>query len=691
MEFRRKSQFTFDVRHSNFHIDIAVEQFTKAIHEAEESSVPKSSPYRFRFPYSSNLNLLTKYRNHCRNKYKRTLEPVWKSLMNQANRMIKSETSKLNQSSFSDRLASLRAADGSLYSFVKALKNKKSSLPPLKKPDNSLVYSNRDKAQTLADGFLKCHQVTHDLVSPVEGEVADSCQKLASYKNRLFPVRAEKSQHDLRPVSRSGNLVTLDSVGGRRTTKFKESYVVLEIKALKVKKASGPDKLSNRVLKRLPKLAVLFMTKLFNSCWALAYFPHAWKISKVVAIPKQGKDPTVPTNYRPISLISNVGKLYERLILGELEYHESLNDIFIPQQFGFRTKHSTDQQILRITEKATIGFNKKRSTGLVLLDLEKAFDSVWHDGLLHKLLKNDYPIHLVLVIQSFLSERQAFVDVQNNSSSRFTLPAGVPQGSLLSPHLFNIFINDIDLPENCELAIYADDTALFCDVPWKNHSQVSKKLTKAVSTVSNFFNRWKIKLNTSKTEFTVFTRSTKMKSELIKHPPVLNGTQLEWKPSVIYLGVELDQRLAFKNHIERVINKAKNMRRNLFCLLKRNNTVDVKTKVMIYRAIIRPIMTYACPIFTNCPKKHFERLQIEQNICLRMALNDAARDNKRTRIVDLHERAKIPTIREFVNKLTASFYERSENHQSPLINNLGTYTAVSLGVRVKHKLPRHIQ
>ena len=105
---------------------------------------------------------------------------------------------------------------------------------------------------------------------------------------------------------------------------------------------------------------------------------------------------------------------------------------------------------------------------MVLLDIEKAFDSVWHEGLLHKLIALKFPTFLIKMIRSYLSERQAFVNFNDCSSFTFDIPAGVPQGSLLSPFLFNVFINDVPIPKKCYLAIYADDTALFCDVPWKN-------------------------------------------------------------------------------------------------------------------------------------------------------------------------------------------------------------------------------
>jgi hypothetical protein len=143
--------------------------------------------------------------------------------------------------------------------------------------------------------------------------------------------------------------------------------------------------------------------------------------------------------------------------------------------------------VLRITENASFGFNKNKSTGIVLLDLRKAFDSVWHDGLLHKLYVNNYPIYLVKLIQSFLYNRSAFVSVNSESSSCIDVLSGVPQGSLIAPHLFNLFINDIPIPDKGQLSLFADDTAYVVEVPWKNISSAKKLLLKTVNTLASLF------------------------------------------------------------------------------------------------------------------------------------------------------------------------------------------------------------
>jgi len=279
--------------------------------------------------------------------------------------------------------------------------------------------------------------------------------------------------------------------------------------------------------------------------------------------------------------------------------------------------------------------------------------------------------------------------VQNTESQfacHFSVPTGVPQGSILSPHLFNVFINDIPLSDKYELAMYADDTAIICEVPWRHSKLLTKKLTSALENVSDFFNSWRIRLNPEKTEFIVFSKSLKMIRTLNKTPVIFRNNTFNWKPFVKYLGVLLDQKLLFKQHIEWVVKKASNMIRTLYPLLKRNNKAKIKSKIHAYRAIIRPIMVYACPIFANCAERHFQRLQIQQNKILRMALNA----DFFTRISALHGAARIPTIREHVAKLTLDFYDRARSHKNHLVSSLGAYNRDSLSFRVKHRLPRSL-
>jgi hypothetical protein len=173
---------------------------------------------------------------------------------------------------------------------------------------------------------------------------------------------------------------------------------------------------------------------------------------------------------------------------------------------------------------------------------------------------------------------------------------------------------------------------------------------------------------------------------LINKFPIFDGNQFKWEDSVKYLGVCLDQKLNFQSHIQNSIKKGNKSISALYCLLKKNSSASLKSKLTIYKSYIRPILTYACPIFSNCPKTHFNRLQIMQNKCLRMVLSAPYY----TRVTELHHDAKVPYIRNYVNTLTENFYRKAEFHQNNLVNSLGKYIKEPPAFRVKHRMPRAI-
>ena len=653
----------FDLQHkfptldTVYKIDECIDEMNSVVSAAIKDSVPLRKFISFRYPFSTEIHNLIKSRNLYRRKFKQTRDPAFRSISNQLSRVIKYQTSLLNQRNFDEKIASLNTRDYSVFRFTKTLKSKSINTPPLNNENSTKAFTNQDKAAALAKGFLRCHQTTGAMRSKKENPVKKSI-KITLKNNDPFPSR---------------ELV-------------KETEINAIIQNLKKRKASGSDKISNSVIKNFSPRIISFLAFIFNSSLKLLYFPKAWKLAKIIAIPKHGKDVSSPDNYRPISLLSCVGKIYERIILDKLLEQEKELRIIIPEQFGFRNGHSTTQQILRITEHTSHNFNLNRSTGLVLLDIEKAFDSVWHDALIHKLYSLKFPIFLVKIVQSYLCDRKAFVEFNGKNSDRFDIPAGVPQGSLLSPLLFNIFINDIPKTKSCHLAIYADDTALYCDAPWKNVKTLKKLLENGLVKISKFFEYWKIKINSSKTEFAIFTRSSIMKKRMPQHLPVFGGNTFKWKETVKYLGVTLDQKLNFKSHISNSIAKTNKVLSTLYCVMKKNSPASFNSKLTLYKTNIRPILSYACPVFANCPKAHFNRLQIMQNKCLRMILSAPFY----TRTADLHSDTKLPTIRSFVDKLTDNFYRKSDSHSNELISSLGWYTKNPPAFRVKHKMPRPV-
>jgi retron-type reverse transcriptase len=169
----------------------------------------------------------------------------------------------------------------------------------------------------------------------------------------------------------------------------------------------------------------------------------------------------LPQYLRPVSLLPTTGKLFETVILQFLKNHIEEKGLLNASQFGFRAHHSTTLQFMRQTDHVTLNFNNKMSTAAVFFDIEKAFDTTWHSGLLYKMSKFEFPTSWIQVISSFLSERKFRVSVEGEMSTPREMQAGVPQGSVLSPTLYNIYVNDPPQTQGVHLALFADDTCLY--------------------------------------------------------------------------------------------------------------------------------------------------------------------------------------------------------------------------------------
>ena len=177
------------------------------------------------------------------------------------------------------------------------------------------------------------------------------------------------------------------------------------IRGLKVSKAPGPNGIPNRALKHLPKRAVSFLAHVFNAVLRTHHFPQVWKHARVISILKPGKDPALPSSFRPISLLHTIGKLFEKILLARVLHVVNEGGLLRDKQFGFRPGHSTSLQLAHLVERIARNFGDKWLTGAVSLDVAKAFDTVWIDGLIYKLTLLNFPSYVVHTISSYLSGR----------------------------------------------------------------------------------------------------------------------------------------------------------------------------------------------------------------------------------------------------------------------------------------------
>ena len=250
----------------------------------------------------------------------------------------------------------------------------------------------------------------------------------------------------------------------------------------KNKSAVGLDGINYRVIKHLPDSYFSQIAYLLSTCMRLGHFPSAWKNAKTILIPKPGKDTREAKNFRPISLLSCLGKLFERVIARRVSNYMEQNNLFSTSQSGFRAKRMTAEQLLRLSEQCHISFKRQQLVAALFLDAEAAFDKCWHSGIKFKLKNNIHlPNRICRLFSSFLSNRSLKVYYNGCWSHQVNLGAGTPQGSPLSPLIYLIYVNDFPegIKEFCNTSQFADDTALYSMA--YSHGYAIKKLQKGVN------------------------------------------------------------------------------------------------------------------------------------------------------------------------------------------------------------------
>ena len=281
--------------------------------------------------------------------------------------------------------------------------------------------------------------------------------------------------------------------------------VVTEVKT---RKAPGPDGITGEMLKHLGACSRAVLLMIFNHSWMKRVVPAVWKEAVIMPVPKKGKDKKNPRSYRPISLLSCVGKLLERMVNRRLINHLESNNVLSPTQTGYRKFRNTEDQLAYFAQNIEDAFQEKRKVLAVFFDLLNAFDKVWKEGLLVKLLRIGVRCKMYMWIQHFLFARIAPVKLDGILNKKVCLREGVPQGGVLSPTLFLVYINDIltTISKRVSNTLHAEDLAIW------NASQhtttATYRIQEAISGISKRTLDWSLEINTSKTNSTLFSLST---------------------------------------------------------------------------------------------------------------------------------------------------------------------------------------
>ena len=356
--------------------------------------------------------------------------------------------------------------------------------------------------------------------------------------------------------------------------------------------ATGPDKVAYPMLKHLPRSGMDLLLHIFNLSWSSHSFPSIWKTSSIIPIHKMGKPLDFPAFFRPISLTSCVSKLFERIILSRLLFFLESNSILSFRQAGFRPGRSTLNQILYLSQSISDGFNKPRPgsrTILSTIDFSKAFDSVWHPALFHKLISAGLPPCFARWTQSFISDRRASVVYQNHKGRSFRVRRGVPQGSVLGPVLFSLFINDLpaSLPSSVSCSLYADDLAIWSSSP--SVPTAVEATQGALFRLERWSEYWCLPLNPSKCEASFFSVDPHQANLL------LLGSRLRFNPTPTFLGVTFDRTLSFSKHVSSLKAKFFPRLKALRCISASSWGPSKESLSVLYKSFLRSLLTYASP------------------------------------------------------------------------------------------------
>lgn len=388
--------------------------------------------------------------------------------------------------------------------------------------------------------------------------------------------------------------------------------------------AVGPDEIHYSFFRHLSQTALRYLLSAINNMFLSDSFPTTWRKSIIIPLPKPGKDKTDPKGYRPISLTSCACKLVERMV--NVRLHEILDQKLDAMQSGFRRGRATTDNLVKLVSDIQNGFYRKQATIAAFLDIKSAFDRVHKDTLMYKLSKLGVRGHLAKFIENFLNERTFQVRCGTTLSYLASQDQGTPQGSVLSPSLFLVMINDLfaeKQPPQIKYSLFADDVAIWTTTPIDTRRYrdsdfkiATDLMQDSLDDIDSWCSSMGLSLSAEKSSVVVFARAHD------KHDAPrleISGKPIECANSFKFLGVTLDSRLSFNEHINNVVSSCQKRVNILRMLGGTEHGGDRKTLLMLYKSLIRPILEYNSFVFDSTCKTSKLKLERIQNASIRAA------------------------------------------------------------------------
>lgn len=399
---------------------------------------------------------------------------------------------------------------------------------------------------------------------------------------------------------------------------YNDEMTLLEMNrmiALSGNTAPGEDDITYNMIRKCHNSCKLFLLMIMNKIFATGAFPQRWRSSIVLSFPKPCKDLSREENYRPISLTSCVGKIMEKIVHARLALFLENRSLIPQNQFGFRKMTSTADALNKFISHISSNLNQKQHTLCVSFDLQKAYDTTWRYHIIKTLYEMGLRGHLPNFIQNFLSDRKFTTKIGQATSTEHTLDQGVPQGSVLSCTLFSLSINDLlrIIPQSVQASLYVDDLLIYCSgnyIPG-----LERRLQNSINKIHTWAQHHGFTFSPSKTNSIHFHRKRNLQPPLLLR---LNGIIIPTRDSIKYLGMTIDNRLSWKDHITTLKSECMKRLDILKCISHTTWGSDRTIMLRLYRAIIRSKLDYGCYLYDSAKDNVLNLLNPIHNCAIRL-------------------------------------------------------------------------
>jgi len=387
------------------------------------------------------------------------------------------------------------------------------------------------------------------------------------------------------------------------------SNVASYIQSLKSKSAAGDDGISNFALKQLPVEALSSLTAIFNECHRVGYFPSPWKDATVAMLLKAGRSPKQSGNYRPVSLLPCPGKVFEHFL--KLDYNNALliKNVIPRLHSGFRRGRSTQENLLRLSESVSKAYKTGKCLLAAFIDIDKAFDTLWHAGIRVKMYRQGIPSRTTRLISSFLRDRKIRVKEGHLRSRSFGMGAGSPQGAISSPDIFIGYVSDAPLADG-ELessSAFADDTAMW--VLADTLEEAAETLQRHLKAYENWCRRWRVFPAPSKSSLVCFSKRSSDHRKKLCINILLMGDKIPVVEKAKFLGCMFDSRLLWNLHVDKLINTALPKVFLIKKVAKLKVHGDRKMIIQLYNSLVISVFDYSAIAFMNISNHLWRKLE----------------------------------------------------------------------------------